>query len=201
MTKTDANLRPPKVTAGHSFVQNEGSRSAQPRAREPISRSRGQVRGKFPSIKEGRMIHWESLLELDLAVLLEFSKVVVSYREQPLTAHYVFDGRIRRYTPDFEITLASGETVLIEVKPAQKLLDEQERKRFEQIADHFARQGRRFAILTEREIRQTVLLANLRCLLRYRGSPSSQYERRRFRGAAASRARNNLSRCRQAIGR
>ena len=197
MTKTDVNLRPPAAVAGYPFAQKEGSHSAKSRAREPISRSRGQMRGKFPSIKAGRMIHCESLLELDLAVVLEFSKAIVRYREQPLTAHYVFDGRIRRYTPDFEITLASGETMLIEVKPAQKLLDEQERKRFEQIADHFARQGQRFAILTELEIRQTVLLANLRCLLRYRGSPWSQYERRRFRGAAAGRARNNFSRCRQ----
>ena len=40
------------------------------RAREVISPSGGIVRGKFPSRKNGRMVHHEGLLELDAIYFL-----------------------------------------------------------------------------------------------------------------------------------
>lgn len=50
---------------GRSIARNMLSPRSKLRAREPIGRSFGLVRGKFPSRKMGRMIHWESQLERD----------------------------------------------------------------------------------------------------------------------------------------
>lgn len=51
------------------------------RVREPITRSRGKVRGQFPSTKMGRMIAWESQLERRACYLFEFCKGVDTFRE------------------------------------------------------------------------------------------------------------------------
>lgn len=170
--------------------------SARLRAREPISRSFGMIRGKFPSRKMGRMIHWESQLERDAVFLFEFSPGVVMYREQPLTTHYMLDGKTRRYTPDFELTLSSGEVILIEIKPAEKLLDPDENRRFKRIHEHFANSAQPFRILTDREIRQSdALLENLRLLMRHRREALSAFECRRFCRALYWSARYFVHRC------
>lgn len=163
---------------GRSIARSFLTSSPPRRAREPISRSFGLVRGKFPSLKMGRMIHWESQLERDAVYLFEFSPGVAAFREQPLTTYYTLDGKTRRYTPDFEIISRAGEAVLIEIKPAAKLLDPDESDRFRRIEEHFASHGRAFRILTDREIRQPVLLENLRLLMRNRRAPASPFERR-----------------------
>lgn len=126
------------------------------------------------------MIHWESQLERDAVYLFEFSPGVVAFREQPLTTYYTLDGKTRRYTPDFEVILGAGEAVLIEIKPASKLLDPHESRRFRRIKEHFADHGRAFRLLTDREIQQPVLLENLRLLMRSRRTPPSPFERRCF---------------------
>jgi len=91
------------------------------RSREVISPSGGIVRGKFPSRKNGRMVHHEGLLELEAIYLFETSPRIVRYREQPITINYPDGARLRRYTPDFELVLTTGEIVLIEVKPIRSL--------------------------------------------------------------------------------
>jgi hypothetical protein len=92
------------------------------RAREVISPSGGIMRGKFPSRKNGRMVHHEGLLELDAIYLLEASPLVTGYREQPTTITYPDGDRVRRYTPDLEVTLDGGASVWIEVKPTASRL-------------------------------------------------------------------------------
>ena len=141
------------------------------------------------------MIHWESQLERDAVLLFEFSTGVLVYREQPLTTYYTLKGKTRRYTPDFELTLASGEVRLIEVKPAEKLLGSKEHLRFERITEHFIEQGRSFKILTDHEIRQSALLENLRLMMRHRGQILSPLARRRFRRASGWHTRNFIFRC------
>lgn len=165
---------------GRARAKNILHSHAKLRAREPINRSFGMIRGKFPSQKMGRMIHWESQLERDAVLLFEFSNGVIAYREQPLTTYYTLNGKTRRYTPDFELTLSTGEVVLIEIKPAAKLLDLDESLRFKRIQEHFTGNGRPFRILTDREIRRPALLENLRLLMRNRRGSISPFERRRF---------------------
>jgi hypothetical protein len=150
------------------------------RVREPIKNYHGLFRGKFPSRKMNRMVHWESLLERDAAMLFEFSPGVSSFREQPHTYFYTVNGRMRRYTPDFELTLTNGEVWLVEVKPAIRFRQPEEAARFARIAEYFGSQGINFRILTDETIRQPVLLSNLRMLCRYRESALTSHERRRL---------------------
>jgi hypothetical protein len=189
MSKKTENCRP--VAAGKKL--REATSGIGPsdavRARDPINRSTGLVRGKFPSLKTGRTVHWESQLERDAVLLFEFSTGVKTYREQPITTYYALDGKTRRYTPDFEITLVSGQVILIEIKPEERLNSADERHRFNRITEHFAEQGRLFVVFTERDIRHPILLENLRLLFRHRCTPWSAFERRRFRRTAQCRTR------------
>jgi len=77
------------------------------RARNVITPSGGIVRGKFPSRKNGRMVHHEGLLELEAIYLFECSPCIIRYREQPVTIHYPDEAKLRRYTPDFEFESAA----------------------------------------------------------------------------------------------
>ncbi len=150
------------------------------RARDPISRSNGIMRGKFPSRKNARMIHWESLLERDAVFLFEFSSGVRQFREQPLTINYALEGKPRRYTPDFELILSDGSVELVEVKPKEKLLLPENSLRFTAITRHLSLQGWPLRFLTEESVRRPVLLDQLRQLFRYRQPVFSAPERRRW---------------------
>ena len=114
------------------------------------------------------MIHWESLLERDAIMIFEFSPGVVSYREQPFSTYFFFDGRMRRYTPDFEITLRCGSVGLIEVKPWSKLQRPEVKQRFDAIRLHFKALGCSFMLLDETHIRSAALLKNLFTAYSYR---------------------------------
>lgn len=132
------------------------------RSREVVRPTGGIVRGKFPSRKNGRMVHHEGLLELDAIYLFEASPQIVRYREQPVTIKYPDGARLRRYTPDFELVLTTGEVVLIEVKPVRSLKDEEVRHKLDCIAAHLKRSAQIFVVLTDEIIRQEPYLSNLR---------------------------------------
>lgn len=149
------------------------------RARQVISPSGGIMRGKFPSRKNGRMVHHEGLLELDAIYLLEASPQVVGYREQPTTITYPDGDRVRKYTPDLEVKLASGELIWIEVKPAVFLQKEEVRHKLECVGSHLKRSGHAFVILTDDVLRQEPRQANVRaiCHRAMRVRPSAAFAR------------------------
>jgi len=132
------------------------------RAREILRPTGGIMRGKFPSRKNGRMVQHEGLLELDAIYLFEAHPRVAAYREQPCTVRYPDGARLRRYTPDFEVVLTTGETVLIEIKPRRSLEDPDVRHKLRCIAEHFTRINRQFVVLDCGLIRMEPRLASLR---------------------------------------
>lgn len=161
--------RPNGADANQAYcIVTPASVARAPRARQPTRNFSGLFRGKFPSLKVGRMIHWESLLERDAIMMFEFSPGVASFREQPFSTHYFFEGRMRRYTPDFELTFQSGRVQLIEVKPWTKLQNLDVRRRFEAIKSHYSSSGLAFALLDDKQIRRQPLLKNLFTLYGYR---------------------------------
>lgn len=89
--------------------------------RKVVTRSGHGVRGYFPSRKMMRMVAWESQLERDAIMLLEFSLEVVGFREQPVRVYFDQDGERHQYIPDFEVDLADGRILHVEVKPESKL--------------------------------------------------------------------------------
>jgi hypothetical protein len=148
------------------------------RIRKVIHRSGGIMRGKFVSFKNGRTIHWESQLERDAVYLFEYSPGVVRYREQPFTCWYVHGDKTRRYTVDFEVEFSDGTIVYFEIKPAEKLLKPDYQEKFKAIQQHFNNNGLVFRILTDKEIRQPVLLDNFKLLGRHGSSRLNAYQRR-----------------------
>lgn len=133
-------------------------------ARKVVTRSGRRIRGYFPSFKMGRMIEWESLLERDAILLMEFSPGIVAFREQPERILYSDGLNQREYFPDFEITLQSDVRIHIEVKPEEKLLNNKVATKLRNVSAHYHRNDRQFRILTDRTIRRQPLLSNLQRL-------------------------------------
>ena len=136
------------------------------RSRDVVRPTGGVFREKFPSRKNGGMVHTEGLLEGDAALLFEMSPRIFRYGEQAEQVHYPDGAKLRRYTPDFELVLFTGETILVEVKPSYNLEKEETRHKFHCISEHFIRLGKPFVILTEDTLRLEPRLANLRWLYR-----------------------------------
>ncbi len=120
------------------------------------------VRGKFPSRKTGRMIGHEKLLELDAIYLFETAPQIERYVEQPEKISYPDGALLRRYTPDFLLTFAGGQQLTVEVKPREHLERPETWHRFQCIAEHMARIGRDFIVLTDDVIRLEPRLTNLK---------------------------------------
>jgi hypothetical protein len=146
----------------------------------PARTSRRCVTGKVP-LTTGRMAHFESSLERDWLILLDFDSRVERILEQPFTINHEHDGKSRRYTPD---VLASYKyaydrwTEVYEVKPLAVLKADWNlfRPRFK-AAVHFCRErGWRFRIITERHLR-TDYCENVKFLRRYRDDPVQELHR------------------------
>lgn len=125
--------------------------------RSVIKRTKTSVRHGVASYKNSRRIGCESNLERDLALLLEFSPNIVTFEEQP--QRFLIPGIPASFhtTPDFAVTLDTGEIIMVEVKYMRKAIELSDRH--EQIAEHLSGLGFRYFVLTERHIRfsQTVL--------------------------------------------
>nr|WP_240991230.1 TnsA endonuclease N-terminal domain-containing protein [Cupriavidus taiwanensis] len=102
------------------------------------------------------------MLELDAIFLFEASPRILEYREQPITIIYPDGPRLRRYTPDFELTLCTGEGVLIEVKPRSRLVDAAIQHKLNCITTYLRRSGKRFVILDDTTLRLEPRQSNLR---------------------------------------
>jgi hypothetical protein len=123
------------------------------------------MRAKFPSRKNGRLVHCEGLLELDAAYLFEVHPGIESFREQPTTIHYPDGSRMRRYTPDFELTLVSGEQIWVEIKPETSMAQPEVQRKLELVADHLANTGHPFAVLTDRVLRKEPRRTNVQRII------------------------------------
>ncbi len=136
------------------------------RSREPVTRSRMTVRGRFPSFKMGRMIDWESQLERRACYRFEFSPAVLQFREQPESIRLPIDGRLTKYTPDFELQMANGETWLVEIKPFDHLQRPEVSNVLSHASDWYLKHGYRFIVITDEELIEPDLESNL-CFLRH----------------------------------
>lgn len=130
--------------------------------RKVVTRSGHRVRGFFPSVKNQRMVAWESLLERDAIVLFELSPGVIAYEEQPSIELYYDGSAHRKYYPDFALILRNGSIAHVEVKPKKKLANQLVYTRLHQIAATYQMQSRQFWILTDEEIRKQPRLSNLK---------------------------------------
>lgn len=133
-------------------------------SRKALTRSGRGFRMRIPSLKLGRMVECESILEGDVALLLEYSPGVLSYQEQPALIDYWDGEEMRTYFPDFEALLSDGSRVHLEVKPSKKLNKPKIAEKYRAIATHYKQTSIQFRIVTELECQREPLRSNLRRL-------------------------------------
>lgn len=145
----------------------------------PVRRIGVQSRSITGTMPDGN--RYESSLERDFMMLLQFDPKVDVYTPQPLTMHYRgIDGDTHRYTPDGLIQWRSDmgigriRPMLVEIKYREAFRGDWQRWRclaraLVNFAEH---RGWHFGIFTEREIR-TPVLDNARFLLPYKRRSST----------------------------
>lgn len=124
------------------------------------------------TLGDGGVAVFESSLERDWLLALDFDPRVQAIQVQPFSLRYQHEGATRRYTPDVRADYALGShvtTMVYEVKPARELHANWSayRPRFKAAVGYCREHGWRFKLVTERHIR-TALLDNARFLRRYR---------------------------------
>lgn len=125
-----------------------------------IPRTYRSVRGQFPSMINGRSIGFESTLERDFYLSLEFDRTVESYEEQPIQITEIVDGKEVQYTPDCLVTYNDGKPQLLaEIKSAEELEKATPglQHRLAMGRTHAEAKGMRFQIFTEADIRTASL--------------------------------------------
>jgi len=128
------------------------------------------VIGKFPSIKNGIMVWWESQLERDYHYLLEIDPDVISYQAQPVKIEYFSEGKIHTYTPDVRVT-RSGRKQIVEVKDEKKAKREEYVNLFRKIEPICREEGYEFVVVTDKEIRIQPRLNNVKFIYKYAKTP------------------------------
>jgi len=149
---------------GHEIIELDSMRPAR-----TIGTSRRSITGRVAF--GGRSIPFESALERDFLVLLDFDVTVEGVLAQPFRITYQgAEGRQRYYTPDFLVEYESGDRVIYEIKYRSNLKDEWAtlKPRFRAAIRYAKQNGMRFTIATEVEIRGSSYLSNIRFLRPYR---------------------------------
>jgi len=132
------------------------------------------VTGSFASRKNGQMSGFESLLEKEYMLLIDFDDDVESFEEQPV--NIPVPGVVKGYTPDilvrFRADPATGRIrapLLTEIKHSDDLKKNAEKyaPKFAAAEHYVIERGWEFRLTTEIEIR-TPRLANLKFLREYR---------------------------------
>lgn len=129
-----------------------------------LTRSGRGFRMRIPSRKLDRMVECESILERDVALLLEYSPGVVSYQEQPALVKYWDGEQMRDYFPDFEAVLLDGSRIHLEGKSSRKLANPKVAAKYRAIASHYQQTSIQFRVVTELECQREPLRSNLRRL-------------------------------------
>ncbi|MFZ3054286.1 MAG: TnsA endonuclease N-terminal domain-containing protein [Sulfuricurvum sp.] len=132
-----------------------------------IKKSYRSVTGYFMSRKNNRQLAFESTLEHDFFLTLEFDPSVVSFEEQPFKLRYECDGTNRFYTPDALVHYHNSSTVF-EVKYKNELdSDEELRQKLSCITNQIESEGKyNFTIFTDTTFDQ-IYLQNLKFLYKF----------------------------------
>lgn len=147
-------------------VSIEWPEANQQRIRKVVSRSNHRVTGKYPSLKMGRMMHWESTLERDAFMFMDINGLIKEFHEQPAKIIYCLDGEKHAHFPDILATTLEG-LCFIEIKEEKDASKCEVRARTQLLSEQLPLRGYSYLVLTEQEIRRAPRLDNVRRLLRY----------------------------------
>lgn len=138
--------------------------TGRPVRRFPVVKGARHWPGLWWSVTTGTHVGYESWVERDVAMELDFETAVTGFASQPFTLWWSDEGRWRRHVPDFFARLADGRGVVIDVRPAA-LVDEAARRVFAVTGAAAASVGWEFRLAGELP---PVRAANLRWLAGYR---------------------------------
>lgn len=139
-----------------------------------IPKNYRSITGRLPSTINGRCIGYESKLERDFYLRLEFDPTIESYEEQPLRLTGVVDDRKVSYTPDCLVKfLGCRPARIIEVKYQSELEEKaaELEPRFALARSHAQENGMEFGVETEQEI-YAGSIDNYRLLYRFTKPPN-----------------------------
>jgi hypothetical protein len=140
------------------------------RVRNITNNGGNKLIGKFPSVKMGRVVWYESLLERDFLYLLEIDPDVISYQEQPGWIYYTLDGKRHRYTPDLLVQRRHKKQI-VEVKPKKRAEEEKYVRLFRIAGCACEKKGYEFKVATEETIRLQPRLNIAKLLYKYSRTP------------------------------
>ncbi|MFJ1970358.1 TnsA-like heteromeric transposase endonuclease subunit [Streptomyces sp. NPDC087903] len=128
------------------------------------SRGERHFPGWYWAATTGRHVGFESWLERDRLLLMDFVPSVVGISSQPFWLHWHDGERERRHAPDYFVRRADGSAVVVDVR-ADERIEPKDAEAFEVTRLFCAQAGWRFERLGTLD---AVLLANVRWLSRYR---------------------------------
>ncbi len=148
--------------------------SGQIRVRRIIHRGAPRPVTKVPSITMGRMIHCESVLESELASILDACPGVAGFAEQAVVLRYLHNGEPKSHIPDFAVETDQVRE-FIEVKFSHDVTEDV-LDRTMLLAELLRPYRIGYRLITEVEIRAGWALVNARKLLvRGRAAPTPEW--------------------------
>lgn len=180
------NARAPKKRASVTPLYPAGKQSSSP-VRKAITPSKQTIRAAIPSSKSLRSNDCESALESKFALYAEMSPAVAEWECQPFRVRLEVNSSLATYTPDFKITLKTGEVIIGEVKPLSRCLETETLSKLIAAHHYFNALKWKFVVLTDQDLGSNEYLQNLN-LLRY-------YQRVTVDHAARVSIRKLVNRC------
>ena len=135
--------------------------------RTPSNRYGKNIVGKFPSLKLGRMVSFESRIERDQIYLMEYDPDIVLYEEQPLVIEYTCAGKRYKYYPDFKVVTSRGQHLLLECKAEKYVNKDSNQRKFAAGKSWCAKHNWEFRLITEQVIRAGFRLENVMLLWQF----------------------------------
>jgi hypothetical protein len=143
------------------------SQEEQMPVRTPSNRYGKNIVGKFPSLKLGRMVYFESRVERDQIYLMEYDPEVVFYEEQPLMIEYAMAGKCYKYFPDFKVVTSSGQHLLLECKAERFVGTDKNQRKIAAGQSWCAHRNWEFRLITEQMTRTGCRLENVMLLWQF----------------------------------
>ncbi len=135
--------------------------------RTPSNRYGENIVGKFPSLKLGRMVFFESRIERDQIYLMEYDPEVVFYEEQPLLIKYTAAGKHYKYFPDFKVVTSNDQQMLIECKADKFVGTDKNQRKIAAGKSWCATRNWEFRLITEQDTRAGFRLKNVMFLWQF----------------------------------
>ncbi|NKA78111.1 transposase [Ralstonia solanacearum] len=168
--------------------------------RKVITRRSNHFRAYIPSIKNGHPTQCESMLEGKFIRLCELSPLVRSYEVQPSFESISVEGCLEQYVPDVLVHFIDGTQGWFEVKPDVRLKTMRVARRLAAAAVHFAQSGRRFRVVTDKQLDAEPRASNVLEVMYQRRGPLTSLELERFRHQLASESPQTMSAFTSLIG-